>query len=103
MLKRPLFVSPKFKQWASILWPFYHFSPDPPLFNNMEAPSVVALFITYSDLVYCGGRHCRQLFDNRRSVSDAVDLTLSIDGEAIITAYLTNNGKVRGYLPGGIA
>ena len=69
----------------------------------MQAPSVVALFITYPDLVYSGGRHCRQLFDNRRSVSDAVDLTLGIDGEAIVAAYLANNGKVRGYLPGGIA
>ena len=69
----------------------------------MQAPSVVALFITYPDLVYSGGRHFRQLFDNRRSVSDAVDLTLGIDGEAIVAAYLANNGKVRGYLPGGIA
>ena len=69
----------------------------------MQAPSVVALFITYPDLVHSGGRHCRQLFDNRRSVSDAVDLTLGVDGEAIVAAYLTNQGRVKGYLPGGIA
>lgn len=69
----------------------------------MQAPSVVALFITYPDLIYSGGRHCRQLFDDRRSVSDAVDLALSIDGEAIIAAYLTNKGRIKGYLPGGIA
>lgn len=69
----------------------------------MRAPSVVALFITYPDLVYCGGRYFRQLFDDRRSVSDAVDLTLSIDGEAIVAAYLTNQGRVKAYLPGGAA
>lgn len=69
----------------------------------MQAPSVVALFITYPDLVYSGGRRCRQDFDARRSVSDAVDLTLSIDKEAIIAAYLTNKGHVRAYLPGGAA
>lgn len=69
----------------------------------MQPPSVVALFVTYPDLVYSGGRYCRQLFDNRRSVSDAVDLTLGIDREAVITAYLTSQGRVKGYLPGGIA
>ena len=69
----------------------------------MQAPSVVALFITYPDLVYSGGRYCRQLFDDRRSVSDAIDLTLSIDREAIIAAYLTTKGRVKAYLPGGAA
>lgn len=69
----------------------------------MPTFSTVSLFITYPDLVYSGGRRCRQDFDGRRSVSDAVDLTLSIDKEAIIAAYLTNKGRVRAYLPGGAA
>jgi hypothetical protein len=102
-LKRRRSVSPKFKQWASILWLFYHFVPDLSPSETMSTLPTVSLFITYPELVYSGGRYCRQLFEGRRSVSDAVDVTLSIDREAIIAAYLTSNGRVRAYLPGGAA
>jgi len=69
----------------------------------MQATPTVSLFITYPDLIYVRGRDCRQDFDGRRSVSDAVNLTLEIDDEAIISSYRVNNLRVRGYLPGGIA
>ena len=69
----------------------------------MQAVPTVSLFITYPDLIYARGRDCRQDFDGRRSVSDAVNLTLEIDDEAIISSYRVNNLRVRGYLPGGIA
>ena len=69
----------------------------------MQAIPTVSLFITYSDLIYARGRDCRQDFDGRLTVSDAIDLTRETDDEAIISSYRVNNLRVRGYLPGGIA
>lgn len=69
----------------------------------MSTTPTVSLFITYPDLVYSGGRRCRQDFDDRRSISDAVRFTLSLDRKAIVAAYFTSKGHVKGYLPGGIA
>jgi hypothetical protein len=69
----------------------------------MQTVPTVSLFIIYPDLLYARGRDCRQDFDGRRSVSDAVNLTLGIDSEAIVSSYRVDNLRVRGYLPGGIA
>jgi len=69
----------------------------------MQAIPTVSLFITYPDLIYSGGHHCRQDFDGRRSVDDAVNLIVGIDSEAIVSSYRVNNLRVRGCLPGGIA